>query len=302
MNNRDYIESSLELHLFFDRIMKEHSFFIEVAFTEKNDNLKKVARNFQMAFSNILNRIINLANGNMNTNTLMTNDIVTNNTLNAERKTSELSGININQDLTIKEMNLKPGNIVVSEMLLNNIHTINRETLSLIEQLIQFKTDILNQVLNCKMFTTNYPLLIQHITNEARMYHDLLSKIENREQITNEYLYKQELFWNNIMKEHAEFIRGLLDPTEKNLIVTANDFADKYESILNSQNLNLNRLTDASLKETIDFRNFKVVGEEAILNCKLKSIIIPLLADHIVREANHFIKLLRKYNNIPTPY
>ncbi len=300
MNNRDYIESSLELHLFFDRIMKEHSFFIEVAFTEKNDNLKKVARNFQMAFSNILNRIINLANGNINTNTLMTNDIVTNNTLNAERKTSELSGININQDLTIKEMNLKPGNISISEMLLNNIHTINRETLSLIEQLIQFKTDILNQVLNCKMFTTNYPLLIQHITNEARMYHDLLSKIENREQITNEYLYKQELFWNNIMKEHAEFIRGLLDPTEKSLIVTANDFADKYEAILNS--LNLNRLTDASLKETIDFRNFKVVGEEAILNCKLKSIIIPLLADHIVREANHFIKLLRKYHNIPTPY
>lgn len=302
MNNSDYIESSLELHLFFDRIMKEHSFFIEVAFTEKNDNLKKVARNFQMAFSNILNRIINLANGNINTNTLMTNDIVTNNTLNAERKTSELSGININQDLTIKEMNLKPGNISISEMLLNNIHTINRETLSLIEQLIQFKTDILNQVLNCKMFTTNYPLLIQHITNEARIYHDLLSKIENREQITNEYLYKQELFWNNIMKEHAEFIRGLLDPTEKNLIVTANDFADKYEAILNSQNLNLNRLTDASLKETIDFRNFKVVGEKAILNCKLKSIVIPLLADHIVREANHFIKLLRRYNNIPTPY
>ena len=302
MNNKNYIESSLELHLFFDRIMKEHSFFIEVAFTEKNDNLKKVARNFQMAFSNILNRIINLANGNINTNTLMTNDIVTNNTLNAERKTSELSGVNIDQNLTIKEMNLKPGNISVSEMLLNNIHTINRETLSLIEQLIQFKTDILNQVLNCKLFTTNYPLLMQHITNEARMYHDLLSKIENREQITNEYLYKQELFWNNIMKEHAEFIRGLLDPTEKNLIVTANDFADKYEAILNSQNLNLNRLTDASLKETIDFRNFKVVGEEAILNCKLKSIIIPLLADHIVREANHFIKLLRKFNNIPSSY
>ncbi len=300
MNNKNYIESSLELHLFFDRIMKEHSFFIEVAFTEKNDNLKKVANNFQMAFSNIQNRIINLANGNINTNTLMANDIVTNNTLNAERKTSELSGVNIDQNLTIKEMNLKPGNISVSEMLLNNIHTINRETLSLIEQLIQFKTDILNQVLNCKMFTTNYPLLIQHITNEARMYHDLLSKIENREQITNEYLYKQELFWNNIMKEHAEFIRGLLDPTEKSLIVTANDFADKYEAILNSQNLN--RLTDASLKETIDFRNFKVVGEEAILNCKLKSIIIPLLADHIVREANHFIKLLRKYHNIPTPY
>ena len=40
MNNNDYIRNSLELHLFFDRIMKEHSLFLESAFTEKNNNLK----------------------------------------------------------------------------------------------------------------------------------------------------------------------------------------------------------------------------------------------------------------------
>lgn len=35
--------------------------------------------------------------------------------------------------------------------------------------------------------------------------------------------YEQEAFWNNIMGEHAEFIRGLLDPTEKDLMVKANN-------------------------------------------------------------------------------
>ena len=40
MNNSEYIRLSLELHLFFDRIMKEHSFFLEVAFLEKDNNLK----------------------------------------------------------------------------------------------------------------------------------------------------------------------------------------------------------------------------------------------------------------------
>ena len=33
MNNNEYIRLSLELHLFFDRIMKEHSLFLETSFT-----------------------------------------------------------------------------------------------------------------------------------------------------------------------------------------------------------------------------------------------------------------------------
>lgn len=37
MNNNDYIRLSLELHLFFDRIMKEHSLFLETAFMERDN-------------------------------------------------------------------------------------------------------------------------------------------------------------------------------------------------------------------------------------------------------------------------
>lgn len=32
----DYIRQSLELHLFFARIMKEHSFFFELGFTPRD--------------------------------------------------------------------------------------------------------------------------------------------------------------------------------------------------------------------------------------------------------------------------
>ena len=41
MTNNEYVRSSLELHLFFDRIMKDHSFFIETVFMGKNNDLKK---------------------------------------------------------------------------------------------------------------------------------------------------------------------------------------------------------------------------------------------------------------------
>lgn len=296
MNQKDYISSSLELHLFFARIMKEHSIFLEAAFTEKNNDLKKVAREFQKKFSNILNETVNLSDGIISQEVLNSNEIITNNTMESENKTIDLSGITIDTNITLKQSQLKSGNLNVNQQLINNISNINKKILPIIENLIYFKNDILNKVLSCKMYTTNYPLLITHIMNEAKMYHNLLNKIENREPLTKKYLYEQELFWNNIMKEHAEFIRGLLDPSEKELISTSDKFAKEYEKIMNNCSNNLSSLRKKSLEETIKFRDFKVAGEEGILNCKIKSIIIPLLSDHVVREANHFIRILRKFN------
>lgn len=296
MNNTEYVRLSLELHLFFDRIMKEHSFFLEAAFMEKDANFKKVAREFQKLFANNLNKAITLANGNVSSSLLAANEIVTKNTIVAEEKTNELADANLDTDITRKELALRSGGGDVSNDLVNSISILNKQTLPLIGKLINFKTEVLNNVVACKMYTTNYPLLITHITNEAKMYYMLLNKVEHRSIFTKNDLYEQELFWNNIMKEHAEFIRGLLDPSEEALITTADKFAKEYKEILNINDESISNLTTTSLNETINFRDFKIAGEEGILNCKMKSIIIPLLADHVVREANHFIRILESIN------
>lgn len=293
MNNNEYIRLSLELHLFFDRIMKEHSFFIETAFMEKDKDLRKIAGEFRSSFANTLNQMVSLADGRVSRDFLASQEIVTNNTLNAEHQTSNLSGVMLDSNITTRELNLRSGNINANEELINTISRINRQTIPLIQNLIRFKNDILNRVLSCKMYTTNYPLLITHIMNEAKMFHNLLSKVENRDPFTKDYIYEQELFWNNIMKEHAQFIRGLLDPTEKDLMMTANQFAENYEAILKNYGNNPNLLTSVSLQQTVNFQKFKLAGEEGILSCKIRSIIIPLLADHVLREANHFIRILR---------
>lgn len=43
---------------------------------------------------------------------------------------------------------------------------------------------------------------------------------------------------------------------------------------------------------TQKFRDFKRAGVEGIETCKIKSIILPLLADHVLREVNHYLRLL----------
>ena len=99
------------------------------------------------------------------------------------------------------------------------------------------------------------------------------------------------------MMEHAEFIRGLLDPTECDLINTADEFAKEYCELLEmakQQDCKVQEeLTGRTLELTERYRNFKAAGAEGITGCKIRSIIIPLLADHVLREANHYLRILR---------
>lgn len=98
------------------------------------------------------------------------------------------------------------------------------------------------------------------------------------------------------MMEHALFIRGLLDPTEEELIDTADDFAEDYKRLLQaSASANDKAMCSCdSLELTRKFRDFKQAGTEGIQECQIKSIILPLLADHVLREANHYIRLLEE--------
>jgi hypothetical protein len=150
------------------------------------------------------------------------------------------------------------------------------------------------------MFTVNYPLLIDHILREAKFYLQMVQRLENRENIDIEKeAMEQELFWNRIMAEHSKFIRGLLDPTENELINTANNFGKEFDQLTTEakaamdMTIPLEKVTDDSLKATKEIREFKSQGTQGLLECKIKSIIIPLLGDHTLREANHYLRLLK---------
>ena len=96
------------------------------------------------------------------------------------------------------------------------------------------------------------------------------------------------------MMEHALFIRGLLDPTEEALICTAGEFACDYKCLLEASSAAHAKTMpkENALELTQKFRDFKRAGVEGIEDCKIRSLILPLLADHVLREANHYIRLL----------
>ena len=290
-----YIVKSLELHLFFARIMKEHAVFLQAGFTPADGDFAKRAAHFQTEFERLLCEVVTLSNGTVGAPVLASGEVVTEFTALAERQTECFTGIPIDQEITARELRLQPGQAgCVSSALAARVRRINCTALTLLDGLIRFKETVLNRVLRCQMFTGNYPLLIEHIIREAKRYRCALETLEREGDLAECPAQSIECFWNQIMMEHAQFIRGSLDPTEGELIETADGFAQDYSRLLReSCDAHSQALRQASLAETEKFRDFKVAGTQGIQQCRIRSVILPLLADHVLREANRYIRLLK---------
>ncbi|WP_102833848.1 DUF2935 domain-containing protein [Clostridioides difficile] len=303
IDNQKYVILSLELHLFFSRIMKEHALFLEAGFTNKNYNLAMEADHYKKQFEDLLSYTVGASNGIIRPDILYSEELVTTLTSAAEQKTEEFTGIEINKNITTRELNLQSGvDPQVGQDLVNYVAQLNSDAIRLLDGLINFKERVLDGVLSCTIFTSNYPLLLEHIIHEANLYRSYVVDLENKIDIESKNAKEIELFWDHIMMEHALFMRGLLDPSEGELINTSNDFAIKFNELIEKTNemtdSNIKNITEETLNETVEFKDFKEAGASGIEQCKIKSIILPLLADHVLREANHYIRILESYKNM----
>lgn len=293
----DYARISLETHLFFARIMKEHSLFLQAGFVGKDKEWIQRANFFRAEFENLLRQAVQISNGMISRNVLDSEELFTTFTIPAEKGTSRLGGIPIDSSITEAERRLQYGRGMCSDRdRIRQVHQLNEWAMRLVNGLIEFKENLLREVRECQIFTANYPLLIEHILREAKLYRTTLGEIQRGREVRVQNLRNTENFWNQIMMEHAMFIRGLLDPSEKELICTAEKFAMDFENLLEQarrRECQANgRLAEKSLEETKKLKEFKTAGTKGILECKIESIILPLLADHVLREANHYIRIL----------
>lgn len=304
LSNEEFIRQSLELNLFFMRIMKEHAFFIEAAFTPPNQSLTLQADTLKCEFTALLAETIMLADGVISPEVLRSGELVTKFTCDAERATEYYSGIPIDPEITKKELLLSHNsNPTVNSLLVDEVSALNQKAITATTVLADFKSKLLQDILSCKLFTFNYPLLIDHILREAQFYLKMLHQLQNR-QVVNiiKDIIEQEKFWDQIMAEHAKFIRGLLDPTEVTLFDAANRYGKVFDELtkqamtMTEQTTILPEISSKTSKATARLRDFKTAATEGLLQCKIKALAVPLLGDHVLREANHYLRLLNTFN------
>jgi hypothetical protein len=181
-----------------------------------------------------------------------------------------------------------------------------------VEEVWAYKRHVLHLMLTGTIIGgSNYPLLLDHISREAAYFLKVLEKLENGQcDAPMDSIVQENVFWLRIMADHAKFIRGYLDPSERKLFGTINDFQHEFEMLLaqardlesmlwDFQPVNDLRRFERDVEDaTIRLRNFKAKAEELIENTAVLSLIHPLLADHVRREAEKFLSVLEVINQM----
>jgi hypothetical protein len=130
-----------------------------------------------------------------------------------------------------------------------------------------------------------WPLFVDHIRREGDYF------IEQLQHKTFDVGDECQI-WLQFMAEHAAFAAHLLDPTEAARIRDATAFIGNFEQLhngcaaINPQLLDLTQKAGAELDQ---YFTSLPVGTP-----KLKSIIHPVLAAHVIREGQRFLEVVRR--------
>jgi len=170
----------------------------------------------------------------------------------------------------------------------------------------RFKRHLLRLKLTCKLGGFNFPLQLDHMAREAEYVMRLFDKMrDGRPALKAAGKTQENAFWVRIMGDHAKLMSHLIDPSERSLVNTAQDFAEDFDSLyLQSQDFaSMLHYNDSEVPafrrflqdvrvSTREIRDFKRASQEMIAQCKMVGLIPELLADHVRREADHFLMIL----------
>lgn len=248
-----FVERSLTENRFWLRIMKEHALFLGDGFNRKDINLIQQTDRFYRYFEQ------------------------------QEKKAYQV-----------------PHNVEL-------VRKLNEESIELVYGFRNFKRNLLILIINCKVSGFNFPLLVDHVAREAEYFIRTLKKFNKGilEPI-QDAIINENVFWLRIMMEHSRFIGSLLDQSERNLVKTSLKFGDDFETLLNqARDVEsmlyhkkptypiIGKMNKDSENATTELQSFKKAGLELIQSCQIKSVINPLLADHVLREAGHFLYMIQ---------
>lgn len=166
--------------------------------------------------------------------------------------------------------------------------------LPLTKNLRAFKVKVLETLNTGKWIGWIFPLFAQHIILELDYFVDKLNGIPYS-------AHDEAVFWNTINGEHAGFEAHLLDPTERKLSERADNFSKQFAQIVKSEE---EMFLQISLKSARELNGYQKTLQRGIQGNTIRSVIHPVLIDHVIREDQRSIKTLSSLSdaqNAPAP-
>lgn len=178
-----------------------------------------------------------------------------------------------------------------------------------------FKEQLIQQKLACSVKLGLGPSLLNHMVIEAGEAMRVLSRRQEGDlgppSPAQEALH-QHLIWLPDAAGHAAVLHGDLDGTEAELLKETCDFKRIFDGMhLKAQELDamlrvaprmvgaLRRLTDNAMAQIAVFRAFLAELREHLENCEVLGRLVPLLADHMLREELYYTEKIEGIEGFP---
>lgn len=185
-----------------------------------------------------------------------------------------------------------------------------RQSAEKVEEFYRFKRRLLQLALRGELGGALYPSLLDHVSREAEYFLRLLESMNDCKAFRLWPKTKEMNFWIRLMSDHSDFIRQMLDPSEVILIDTAEGFTDEFDELFR-QSIDFssmlrgassgapafNRFIQDTRVATLRLRDFKRALYMMLEEKKVLGLINPLFADHVRREADHFLMIAAMLDN-----
>lgn len=260
--SNEFVMRSLDEIRFWSRIMKEHSLFLKLGFRCEDTQLIQEANHYYQIFEHI--------EGRSHAYTEHTDP--------------------------------------------EQIRRFNIEIYSAVSHIWAFKRKVLGLIIQCKLpGGNNFPLLVDHTSREANYFRNRLQELNTGMlEPVPDAIIDENIFFLRIMADHAKFIGHLLDPSERQLVEQARNFSHDFDTLLyqaidlsgmrpqSQTEPLLDQFLDQNRVSVVALRDFKKTARDLIEACRIKSIIHPLLADHVFREAERFLAIIDMFERCLT--
>lgn len=301
INDTLFVQQSLTDNLFYLRTIRDFTVNIEISLPVKYQSYIDTARDFRKRCDEYLEKVLELSNNTLLTIFWDTGIFITPYTLSTELLTEKLFGVDLNTVLTEEEekLNTIQNAPTPTEDQLIVIERLNNDAIILATNFFDYVSSILNDMLTQEVFSYSYPLFYNFMLREIGLYINDLKRINEKTSIDPIFVLGYESRYSLSMKNIAQFISGLADPSQEAIIQKAREFEQRFSEILdeyNKSNLDptfQNELSQMTLATVQEFQDFLETIIKRILNKELYFIVEPLFWDNLFTFILYFNYLLQ---------
>lgn len=185
-----------------------------------------------------------------------------------------------------------------------------RQSTNKVEEFLRFKRRLLRLALRGELGGCLYPSLLDHMAREADYFLRLLESMKECNPFQLWSKTRELSFWLRLLSDHDDFIRQLLDPSEVILIETTEGFTQEFDGLFR-QSLDFSsmlrgtnggvpafgRFLQDSRAAGTRLRDFNRALYGMLEDKRVLGLMTPLFADHVRREADHFLMITAMLEN-----